>query len=131
MGITQVNITGNSEKNALDLTVTVENLLDIRVSSGSFKIAGEDYTLSSDDVVTITVDSSEITDVQGLLVKNISTGNVEVLVDEYLLDGIDTPFVFAGSGYKLLERLYYVRVPAGTTDLSGLDLSVKRIVEPV
>ena len=130
MGIVQINTIGNPKFNVLDLDVAVENSLDIRASSGSFKVSGVDYTLSEDDVITVDVDSSHETEVRGFLVKNLSTGNPEVLVDECVLDGIDVPFNFSSdANYKLLGKLYSIRVPAGTTDLSGLDLQVTRIVE--
>ena len=130
MGIVNIDTHGESESFALNLMVAVENSLDIRVSSGSFKIAGVEYTLASDDVVTVTVDPTYETEVRGFLVKNVSTGNPEILVDEYVLDGVDVPYsVTKDQDYELFAKLYIIRVPAGTTDLSGLDLRVKRFLQ--
>jgi len=43
-------------KSSLNMNVAVENLLDIRVSAGAFKLNEVDYSLDSDTVETIDVD---------------------------------------------------------------------------
>lgn len=128
MSIKETIISDNPSINSLNLNVSIENLLDIRVSSGTFKIAGQDYNLESDGLETIDVDSVYETEVFGYLAQNVSTEEIIVLVDEHILDGIDVPYKFGDGTYKLLETLFSINVPPGTTDLSTLELRITKIL---
>lgn len=114
---------------AIDLTVTLENLMDIRVAAGSFMAEATARSLGADDVHTATADATYETDVIGYLCWNSNLSQVEILVDEVVLSAGHVYFSFADDPDRhLLHRLYEIRVPPGATDITGEDLIVYRIV---
>lgn len=127
MTIINVDINDSGVNNVVNLSVLVENFLSLRVSSGAFKISGMSYVLDEDWVHLVTVNSEHFTDVFGYLAKNLSNGAIELVVDEVLLDGNDVPYRFNDGLYKLLTRLFTVRVPPLTIDLANLDIQVIRV----
>ena len=112
------------------LAVSVENQMDIRVAAGTFKIARTDYALADDNVHTVTADPTDPTDVHGYLVRDKASGDIELLVDEAVLDGLGEAYWFSGGPKEQLYRLFTIRVPAGSTDISGETLNVWTTVQP-
>lgn len=118
------------ERNALDLPVSTPEKAIIEVGRGRFIFEGVEYDL--DDEVRYTVLGHETvqTDVRGFLALN-PEGAVEVVVDEHNHDGIDVPFIFNGSGYRLLSKLFACRLPPGPVDLSSVEIAVWKVLPPV
>lgn len=129
MTTTTVDTEAPAARHGIDLAVTLENLLDIRVAAASFKMIGEDFDFPSDIVHSVTVDGTDPTHVVGWIQKDNTSGVAELVVDEMVLDGTDEPYE-APAGKTLLHRLFEVRAPAAATDITDEELRVSRIVAP-
>jgi hypothetical protein len=127
MPINEIVVIDNNGVNSLNLGVSIEDLLKIRVSSGTFKIAGQSYELLSDGLEEIDIDPTYEVDVKGYLAEHNTTKEIVVLYDECTLDGIDVSYDFSDGTYKMLVPIFQLRVPPGTTNLSTLVLNVTKI----
>lgn len=129
MSVVDINVAADPLVHVLDVVLTVD-LMSIEIPEFTFKIEGSDYTLSGGATVNVVADPSYSTQVWGYLALDLNdSNNVVLVVDEILDDGVDLPFIFDGStDYQLLERLFEVTVPSGTTDLSGLALHRWRLI---
>jgi len=118
-----------SKLTQVDLTVEVSGMT-VTVKSGSVKVAGKDFVLAKD--VTYTASThAQLSWLRGFIVKERTTGAVTILVDEYVVDGEDSPFEFLPTcPYDPLYALYSVKVSASTTDLANADLILYRHVPP-
>ncbi len=130
MGIVNTDVYGVAAQNAVDLAIVTENLMDIRVASGTCKIASVDRVLPTAAVHTCTADPTDATEVRGFLVRDTSTEAIEVLVDETVLDGADAGYSFDDGAYEALAVLFNLIVPAAATDITSETINVRRIVAP-
>jgi hypothetical protein len=112
------------------IALTVEQAgMKMTVKAGSFTLDGEEKSLAEDEEYTVG-QRAEDTTVAAFLVEDTSDGSYHVLVDEFIHDGIDEKYVFARGGqYKLIERIYDMEVPGGTTTLDDIDVRLKTTVE--
>lgn len=118
-----------SKQTQVDLLVEVSGL-NITVKAGSMVIAGKPVVLSKDTVYKAST-HAQLSWLRGFLVRERTTGNVTVLVDEYVVDGEDSPFEFLPTcPYDPLYALYAAKVPSGTTDLANADFTLFRHVPP-
>ncbi len=129
MTTTTIDTEAKASRHGIDLTVTLENLLDIRVAAASFKMIGEDFDFPDDIVHSVTVDGTDVTQVVGWIQKDNATGDAELVVDEMVLDGSDEPYE-APAGKTLLHRLFDILAPAASADITDEELRVSRIVAP-
>lgn len=104
--------------------------MDVSVKSGQFRVSGVDYEFTEDQDFSAEAAAECDTIVTGYIAKDVSTGVLVLIVDEEVLDGEDVPFIFSGSGYDPIHRLFSLKVPAAATSLDGVDVTVYHIVEP-
>lgn len=116
--------------NDVNLTVVAENLMDIRVSSGAFKVASTAYSLVDDAVFTCTADPTYATRVRAFLAWDTVTSKVDLVVDEEILDGNGEPFEFDGNPHNGLWGLFEMDVPAAATDITSETIRVRRSLAP-
>lgn len=114
----------------LDLAVEAAGM-DITVKAGSFKYQGADLELVEDAVFTVSTRSGSAW-LDGYLVKEVATGDIGVLVDERVSDGVelDLAYEWEGSPYERLLRVFEMAIPSDTSSLSGLELCVCRMIMP-
>lgn len=117
---------GKNGEAALDLAVTVSGMV-ITVPAGAFINQGHNYVLASDQNYSVGA-SAQPRYLEGYLVKVVSTGALDVLVDEIVLDGVDVPYNFGDGTYEVLHRLFDIHVPENTIDLAPLELRRLQIV---
>jgi hypothetical protein len=115
--------------NACELTVTLSGAMDILVGAGSIISSSNTYSLSEDVTHTCVADPTHITRVYGFLALNTASGLMELVVDELVINGSDTMYLFDSNPYKKLHRLFLIDVPAGTTDITGEDVIVLHITD--
>lgn len=125
-----IDTTAKPEVHALDLAVTVEAPMDIRVGAGAFKIEGTDYEFDADHVHTCTADPTDTTMVVGWIQKDKASGNVELVIDEVVQDGADQQYQPDRATKLLLHRLFQILVPAAATSITNETLRVARIIAP-
>jgi hypothetical protein len=107
-----------------DCTLAVSTSgLTVNVAQGTFSIESTEYTLEAQEV-TVTPDPAEDVWVDGILAKNIGTGEAALLVDEMVIG--DPSYDFSGS-YELLHRLFSFLLPAGATTLDDVVIRVRHI----
>ena len=128
MGVTNLDVFDGGALNAVDLVIAAENSMDVRVKAGMSKVAGVERELLNDSVHTCTADPAAPTSVSGYLVRDTATDVIEVLVDEVILDGGDVPYTFDDDAYEALAYLFELTVPAAATDITGENITVRRIV---
>lgn len=118
----------NPEKHKVLLATTISGL-SLTTEAGSFRVNGVDLEFAEEQVFTVTP-SPYRQEIQGFLVLDKRLNQPVLLVDEWVADGADQPYSFAKNGpYKLLARLYTLKVPAAATDLSNATLTLFHIVE--
>lgn len=106
----------------------------VTVKAGTFVIAKTSHSLGADSDFTVT-SRPNVTYVFGYLVKEIASGVVSVLVDEFIDDGVDSAYSFGGSPYELLSQIFRFVLPPNTATLNSVDVTVltvqPRVVETV
>jgi hypothetical protein len=128
MGLTTIETEARPEANALALAVEVAAMA-ITVKAGSFRIAGVDYELVEDQEFSATADEDEDTSLLAHLVVDKSDDSVVLLVDERV--GDEEVYDFPHDDpYRLLELVYWAKIPPGTTDLADAEVQVRTIVAP-
>ncbi len=115
------------ETNSLNLEVTNPEPSIILVNCGNFVVASVSYELDEDFRCSFIGNETYETDVTGYLALD-SEGNSVVVVDEFILDGIDSRFNFNESDYTLLTKLFACRLPSGLVDLTNTEVRVYRII---
>jgi len=100
-----------------DLTVTPKG---VTVGQGSWVLRGQKVVLEADAVWS---HRSRAKDVQVIayLVRHTGTQAISVLVDEIVEDGADFPYSFDIGPYEELWKLWYLKIPGGTSDLTALE----------
>lgn len=98
----------------------------ITIKQGDFKVDGVDYSLSDDEVFTVT-DRAEKTAVLGYLVKEKASEEARVLIDEVVAGEVN--FKFDGSPYVLLYALFAIDIPSNSADVSAATGRVWNTVE--
>jgi len=106
---------------ALGVTQTAAD--ELTVAAGEFKCSETDYELLSPAVFALTPQSDDQI-ITAYLAIEVSSGNVVVLVDEHIQDGVDMAYQ-GGPDYTLLCRIFVLHVPASATDLSSSTLSIR------
>lgn len=119
MTIESTPIYGNVEKNNVQLSV-IDTGLVVTVGAGDFVIAGNSYTLSEEQIFTATANAADSTLITGYLALENATGAAVLLVDETVLNDSQQPFVFAGSGFSLLHRLFTSTLPPNASELGSV-----------
>lgn len=127
MTINWTEVQAPPAQNAVDLTIT-QTGMTITVEAGSFTIASVGYTLATDQNFIATADPTNDTVACGYLVKEISTGDIELMVDEVVMDGVDTPFDLDDGTYQLLHNLFAIKVPTGVANLDTETMEATKIV---
>lgn len=117
----------SEETNGLNLVVTLHSPREIRVGKGAFRIARSDYVLDDNVNHIVSGHADYSTKINGFLAVA-PDETVEVIVDECIGDGLDLPFNFFGSGYKLLTRLFQIQTPPGDFEIGDLEVQVTRII---
>lgn len=109
---------------APELTQVSPTQAQLRISgNGSFSIQGVEYKFSEPWDFDVSSDPNHRTDVVGYLVQNRNTDEVSVLVDTVVRDGISENYDFRDE-WALLERLFWIKVPAG----GSLDNSIAKVL---
>lgn len=122
MSIIERTVWTDQARNASVLSVSVSGLT-LTVGAGSFKREGQDYVLAEDEEWEATNRPTKA-DASGYLVIEKATGQVGVFVDDVVHDGVDVPYVFNGSPFKVLQTLFHMDIPANTADLASVDVTV-------
>lgn len=91
--------------------------MDMVVSGGEGLARGVPFSFDAPTSVPVAADATHATDVFLMMVRQDSDGEVLLLLDEIVRDGLDVPFPFLDSGMTLLHTLAYTLVPAGATAL--------------
>jgi len=104
-----------------DVQLEVEVVgLTIVVKAGSFRVSGKDYELVDDETFTASFEAVSKT-LFGYLVKEKSTGEARLLVDEFTHDGQGVRF--SDPDYEVLWELFLCNiVPADTASLEGVEV---------
>lgn len=111
---------------ALPLRVEATKLV---VGAGAFVAGGRAYTLAHD--VEHTWDRCAVPrTVRITLVRERQSGDVTVVVDECLHDGVDQPYQFQGSPYEPLHVLAVGDVPSECADATQGTWTVWHVVAP-
>jgi hypothetical protein len=118
---------GTPSVNALNLTIEVLGMT-ITVKAGSFINQGITYTFTEDQPYVVSP-SDQSRCFRAALVKVVATGLPELVVDELILDGVDTFYDLDPAVHIPLYYFYRVQVPPNTTDLAPLNVDALRIIE--
>lgn len=129
MTITNKDVYSGGGVVLLDLTVEVSGM-DITVKAGAFKAAGGEHELL-EDVVFIATNRVENAWLDGYLVKAKDDGEIGLLIDERLSDGVtsDDAYQWEGGPYEQIIRVFEIHVPGGSSSLETLELQVNRVLE--
>jgi hypothetical protein len=114
-------------QNAVALAVTVYGL-QIRVTAGSFKVAGKDYSLEEDHTWVVTPSSTDMTFVDGYLVRDKQSGEVTLLVDETC--GDEAIYDWKDSPFEHLWFLFHFGVAKDAIDLETAEKTVVHRPKP-
>jgi len=121
MAITVITSHHKPEKNNLDLDVTVSGSV-LTIPAGDFKVDGldvswgeQEFTLTQDPLKQLII---------GYVAEDLTTGDVELLVDEILLDGDEDRYEFDDGLFRSLHILFQVTLPPNETDLDNADVLV-------
>lgn len=128
MAITKHVFHSPRAQHAVDLTYQVVGMI-ITVKAGTLRIIGRDVVFTEDFGHEVPSSSVERY-LKGFLVRNKTTDEITVVVDEILLDGTDEPFDFKTSDYESLMTLYEMAIPADTVSLEALELKTFAQVDP-
>lgn len=128
--ITISKILSESGRKAVELVVELDSPTIIAVRAGAFRVGSVDLEFLEDQLWELLSPPSVITYVTGYIVREKSTGDLFLLVDNVHMDGEDDTYRFnEGSPYSLLHRLYRFVLPPATASLAGLDISVIHVVK--
>jgi len=115
-----------SNTDSVDLLVTYQGTT-ISVDPGPIVIMGKEYFLREQEHFEMTP-RAEDAYLTGTLVEVGS--EVRLFVDEEVDNGIDSAFNFTSSDMKVLFRIFFVKVPGGSSGLDASDPITYRIVKP-
>ena len=120
-------ITHSSSGDVIDLAVELLGL-QVTVKAGSFQLGGVAKQLAADQAFSI-VNRSDPAWAIAYLVESESDQSIGLLVDDFVSDGVDTPFRFyPGCGYKCLMRMISIEVPPNTASLDGANVTRWRVL---
>jgi len=103
--------------------------MTVVVKAGAIKWKDEDLSLNQDESFSIVSDVDHVKTVVGYIVREVSTGDLMLLVDEVLQNGSDRSYRFERNGpYHCIHRLIYFHVPAGAESLDDVDIRVSHSV---
>ena len=117
----------------LDLSIVIEQTgpMQLTVRKGAYtETDGTVSALLQDQILSFNADANFSKSVTISLVKNISSGAVDVWVDEVLQDGLTMPGD-PPSGYQVIMNLVgggWFIIPAGCVDLSNVDIYCFKVI---
>lgn len=114
MGFTTQTIRAATGQHRVMLDVSLTSTA-VCVAAGEVIAEGVAHALRDAQSYTL-MSRAHRTRVTGYLALNEADQTLALLVDEFVEDGQDTPFRFAGSGYRALHMLFDMVVPPSVTD---------------
>lgn len=115
---------GNPDVHFFNLTVE-QTGMTLTVKAGSFKMSGEDHTLTEDSEHTVLAGKCTL----GYLVKHKVSGDISVVVEE--TDDEDTEVYNWKQGeYDLLFSIFNVTTPVDAVTLDDVQINVYEIYDP-
>lgn len=116
----QVLTTLSFGEHLMDLPIDISGL-SISVGPGLVIFFDEKYDIRDAEFHTVG-SYADTAVVLGYLVLDSTSNEVRLFVDEYLMDGVDTPFSFIrGSNLTPLATLFQFHVPPGTKSLLDIE----------
>ena len=118
----------------LGLTIILEQTdpMELTVRSGNYVgVDGDVFTLSSDVVLNFTSDPDFEKSVLIALVRETSTGDVDVWVDEVVQDGVHVHDETSPPGYGVIDYLVrgtWFRIPPNTSNLDDCDIFMLKVI---
>lgn len=109
--------------NRIDLSLE-SNGMTIIVKKGTMMFMGHEHEFKDD--YKFDVDSSEEVEVRGMIVRDDTNGNFELMVDEIPLG--ESAINFEDIDYSLIHKLFITRVPKGTKTLDSVRARLIRIL---
>lgn len=107
---------------SVQLPVTQSGMV-VSCPGGPFKYGGEDFILQPTEYTA--QDVAYPVSVHGWLAKAKSDGSPHLVVDENHEDG---PFDWDESAYTQLDLLFHLHVPANTTTLDDVEITVRHLI---
>jgi hypothetical protein len=115
-------------KHHIDFTVT-QSGMELVVHAANAVLEGEAFELTADAHLTIQGDPDHDVAVNVWMVDHLADHVFGLLVDEWVLDGIDAMYEdFATDGYRNLGSLLIFRVPAGAATLDAVTVELYKLV---
>lgn len=115
----------------MQLLVEQTDFTKLCVRAGAFRLLGENMVLAEDAEWEFTQQPTERMWADGFIVRDRSTGEVAVLVDEFTYGEGGERYDFNSGPYELVHYLFRFDIPAGMASLESVICFVEHIVEVV
>jgi hypothetical protein len=111
MKLNPIHVQSKVHSLQLDADVTGNTLI---VQGGTIRLGGAEYAIEPTEY-TFTPNATYQIDLTGYVVSP-SEGVATLFVDEVLIDGLDSSYVFDGDEpFEVLDTLFTANIPAGST----------------